>query len=135
MQKFKTLSLPIAWLIGIIAAVAAGFEADPYLEHVRNIPLPHPYPIDTVLWVVGLMTVQVALLFAILRPSSFKNSWGRALLAFISSLGFLTLGVMGVMHAPPPWGRYVFWLLAMALAMLSITLQSAIGAITAKEEA
>ena len=47
---------------------------------------------------------------AILRPATFANAWGRALLALLVSFGFTVLGALGAMHAPPAWGGYTLWL-------------------------
>jgi hypothetical protein len=128
-QKIKVFALPAALLVGIGAEALFGLKNNPYLEFVRHIPPPHSYPLDTVLWIALLMTIQVALLFAILRPASYRMSWGRAVIAFAVSLAFLFFGGIGAMHAPPPWSAYMLWLLAIVMAMLGVTLRSAIGAI------
>ena len=121
--------VPAVWVIGVIAAVLSGLRPDPYLEHVRLIPPPHPYPMGTVLWIVLFMTVHAALLIAILRPASYSFSWGRALMALVVSLGFLALGIMGSMHAPPPWDAYLLWLLALVAATIILSLWSVMGAV------
>lgn len=66
--------MPAAWLTGIIAAALSGFRPTAYLEHVRQIPPPHPYPTATVVWIAVLMTVHAAVLMAILRPTSYSRS-------------------------------------------------------------
>lgn len=113
----KKVALTV-WVLGIVGPALAGLRADPYLTGVRALPLPHPYPAGTVGWVALLVSVQVLVLFVILRPQSFRSSWGRALLAVVVSLGFLCLGVLGAMHSPPPWGAYLLWLLVVLAGML-----------------
>jgi hypothetical protein len=132
-HAFRMWALPAAWLVGLIVVAAAGFEPDPYLEYVRHMSPPHPYPTTTVLWLCLFMTLHVSLLIAVLRPASFRNSWFRALLAFVVSLAFLALGAVGALHAPPPWGRYIFWVLAITIGMLALTAYSAIGSIMSKK--
>ena len=128
----KRFASPGVWLLGIIAVTLSGLSSDPYLEYVRQIPPPHPYPAATVLWVALFMTVHAALLIAVLRPASYARSWGRAIIAFIVSFCFLALGVLGSSHSPPPWGMYLFWLLSVIAAIVAIGLWSVIGAIRSR---
>jgi peptidoglycan/LPS O-acetylase OafA/YrhL len=131
----KSIVIPVAWSIAVIAAVIAGFSPNPYLEHVRNIPPPHPYPTATVLWVVLLMTIQAGALIAILRPGSYQRSWGRALVALVVSLGFLVVAAIASMHTPPPFAVYQIWALALAVVMLLLLLWSSINAIRTRASA
>ena len=128
----KQFVIPGAWLLGIIAVTLSGLRSDPYLEYVRQTPPPHPYPTATVLWVALFMTVHAVLLVAVLRPASYSHSWGRALIAFVVSFGFLALGVLGAMHSPPSWGMYVLWLLSIIAAITVLGLWSVIGAIRSR---
>ena len=128
----RTVALPLTLLLGVIGAALAGFSPDPYLEHVRGMPPPHPYPTTTVLWVTLFMATQASVLFAILRPRSYRRSWGRALVAFLVSLSFLALGIVGAMHAPPPWSIYLLWLLAIGAGTLFLLFWSAVGATKSK---
>ena len=124
----RSIAVPLAWFIGIVAIALAGLRSDPYLEHVRLIPPPHPYPTFTVLWIAMFLTVQSGAVLTILRPASYKHSWGRSLLSLLASVGFLTFGVLGAMHAPPPHAMYLLWLLAFSGSMLLLFVWSAIGA-------
>lgn len=115
-------------MLGIVAVVLAGFKTDPYLEHVRQIPPPHPYPTFTVTWIVLFITIQTVLANVILRPRSYRHSWGRAALALATSLGFLAFAILGAMHAPPPHAMYLWWLLAFGGGMLGLLIWSIVGA-------
>jgi uncharacterized membrane protein len=123
-------ALPTGWLLGIIAVILAGLRTDPYLEHVRQIPPPHPYPTFTVLWIVGFITIHTGLAMAVLRPRSYRHSWGRAIIALAISLGFLAFAILGAMHAPPPHAVYLLWLLAFCVIMLGLLVWSIVGAAT-----
>lgn len=123
----RKIGVPVTWLVGVIAAALAGLRSDPYLKYVQHMPPPHPYPIDIVLGIIGLMTLQAALVLVVLRPATYSCSWGRALIALVISFGFLALGAIGAMHAPPPWTVYLVWLLVLLLATLILSLRSAIG--------
>jgi len=121
----KKIALAI-WGLGILGPALAGFCPDSYLIVVRGLPQPLPYPAETVGWIALLVSIQVLVLFSILRFQPFRPSWRRALLAVAVSLGFLSLGVIGAMHAPPPWSAYLLWLLLILIGMLVILGQSAV---------
>jgi hypothetical protein len=121
----RAVILPIVWGIGVIAVVATGFWPDPYLEHVRHIPPPHPYAMSTVLFIVLFLTLHVAALFAILRPKSYKQSWGRALLALLLSVGCFGFAALGSMHSPPAYATYLWWLMTVGVSLLGLFIWSA----------
>jgi hypothetical protein len=116
--------LPVYALIGVLAAGVCGFLPNPA---ERGDPAPFLYAGDTVLTVSGLMMVQTLLLMALLRPSTFAGSWGRALLALLVCFVFLALGAMGSMHSPPAWGAYTLWLLLLFLGAFGLLISSASG--------
>jgi hypothetical protein len=124
----KKLAVPLAWLLGVIAVMLSGLQSNPYLEYVRNIPPPHPYPTSMVVWIIVLLSLHAALLIFALRPASYSRSWGRALFALAISIVFLAFGLVGSMHAPPAWIAYLFWLLVVAIATLVLTLWSLVAA-------
>jgi uncharacterized protein (DUF2062 family) len=122
--------LPVYALIGLIAAIVCGFFPNP-ASHAD--PALFIYETGTVLIVSGLMTVQTVLLMAILRPATYSNSWGRALLALIVSFVAAALGAIGSMHQPPAWGAYAMWVLVMFLTTFMMTWISALGAFLSRK--
>ena len=112
----------VVWLAGAVLAVLAGFEPDPYLTHVRQMPAPHPYPTNATAAVLVLMTMHAGLLAAIYRRWQQILSWRRATVALCICAAFLPAGAMMALHAPPPVSVYLVWLLivtaAVALAAL-----------------
>lgn len=102
----------MAWLtVGFIAAVLAGFHENPYLTYVRQMPPPHPYPVNTVLWITVFMSAQTVIVLTIIKPRGASRSASRALLITLVSLGALVFAMGGAMHAPPAYGIYLYWLL------------------------
>lgn len=118
-----------AWAVGVIALVVAGREPDPYLQYVRHIPPPHPYPVTGVSWAVAFLSAQCALIAAILRPSSYKQSWGRALLSLLVCASFFGYAALGAMHAPPYFFVYLWWLLLAGGATLLLSIWSGIRSV------
>ena len=117
--------IPLYWLIGVTAAGLLGLSPNHY---ARRDPALHVYATETVLWVCGMMTVHALLLMAILRPASYDKSWGRALLAFLVTVGFFILAALGSMHSPPAWGAFSLWTLALFLFTFTLTLISSLQA-------
>lgn len=101
---------------------------DPYLEKVRLIPPPHPYPMKSVVATVGLMALQVLLLQLVLRPASYRRCWGRSLVALAISCGFLVAAGLGAMHAPPHFGIYMLWLALLIVGMAALSFRSGLSA-------
>ena len=123
--------LGAAWLIGMTVVVWCGFLPSGYLEHVRGIPPPHPFPVGTVWWVAVLMTVHVSILRALLHRLGLL----RALGAMLVSFGFLTFAAMDAMHSPPAFGAYLGWLIAMFVLLLLLTAWTALATVVARSRA
>ncbi len=130
---FIAAALIASWSIGVVAVVWSGTLPDPYLQHVRGIAPPHPYAFKNVAWVTAFITAQVALMYAILRPRTFRRSWGRAACAFAMSAGFAWFALMSAIHAPPFWIAYVWWQLATAALFLSLVLVAVAGRLARRE--
>lgn len=135
LRLLKLYSIPLASLVGMAVVVAAGFSPNEYLVQVAQIPPPHPYPTALVLKIAALLAVQTMVLLLILRPDSYRHSWGRASFAVFACLAFVVLVAPSGMHAPPAHGWYLLWLLGMFAVMLLLLVWSAIGAIRSRAKA
>lgn len=127
----RSLAFLAAWLAGLALLAWAGTEVDGYALHVMHVPLPHPYPLAGVLRFAGLMTVELAIVYGILRPRTFDRSVGR--LAVACGLGLpyaLLLGVL-TMHSPPyvafHWLWFVLIEVALFVALLLVSAQVLLG--------
>lgn len=126
-HALRRCAVPVLWLLGVIDVIWSGCRPDPYLEYVRHIPPPHPYPTSTVFLLACLMAGHAILLVAILRPVSYVRAWGRALAALAISLCFFFLSALS-MHGPPAWGAYIIWEIGIVLAAFIMTVRSGLGA-------
>lgn len=117
------------WMAGLLAAIVSGFMPDPYLEHVRRLAPPHPYPLRSVLVVSVLMTFQVAVLAVLLKPGV---SWRRAAAALVVCLLFLPGAIAISLHAPPPIDIWFYWLVAATSIALVVLLATAWKALRAR---
>lgn len=125
----RAIALPAAWLIGVVAVSWSGIATDQYLLYVRGLPEPHPYPLEGVALFVGVITVECAVAWAILRPRSYARSWLRALFAGLFALAALVFFAMGLMHSPLYMFVHALWLASCSLALIALTLWSAVGAV------
>lgn len=125
--KHRRWSLAVVWIIGILAVVIFGFQENAYLQHVNDIQAVHPYPYKQVGQFILVMSIEIILSWLILRPKSYQRSWGRALGAFVLSTGFTLWIAMGMMHASPARIALYYWLIAVTIGMLALTLWSLIS--------
>jgi hypothetical protein len=123
-NRYKKWSLAVIWIIGISCVVLLGFRDNPYLQHVNGPQAVYPY--KQVGQILFLITVQMILYWLILRPTSYRRSWGRALSAFVLSAGVTLWCAMGMMHASPARIAWYYWLIAVTVGMLVLTLWSLI---------
>jgi len=113
-------SLPFIgfWLVGAGITAWSGTRVDPYMLHVMGVPLPHPYPWQGVLLIIGIQTIEVLLFYALVRPGSYQRSWVRALLALLLSLMLLGFFGASLMHAPPYMVWHWLWIACASVTLL-----------------
>ena len=72
-----------------------------------------------------VLSVEVLLLYLILRPWSYRRSWGRAAIAFFLFAGWTILGGIGTMHSGRIGTFHWGWLLLVTVGLLGATVVSA----------
>jgi hypothetical protein len=119
----------IVGLVGVILVVWAGLLPNSYMQAVRGIPPPHPYPFAGVAFTSAFIVAEVLAVYAIIRPGSFghsfTHSWIRAFCAFIIAVGFVVFGLAQAMHASPYITAYIWWLIGVAGILLVVFLFTA----------
>lgn len=123
---WRQLLLPIAWVVGALwmaqAAVIPG-ALDPSRRHYgANWPGDLPR-------LLFLASIEVALLYAILRPATFRASWGRALWAVMLLVPYTAITTVVAMHGGPIIGAHLLWLTGLTLAMCVVLVVAAASAI------
>jgi len=82
--------------------------------------------------ILGWTAVEVLVSAAILRPWSYRRSWGRALAAAVISAPWL-LGRAGVgMHDGPTTHAHTLWLLLFLIGLVSTAIVSGTAAVRAR---
>jgi hypothetical protein len=74
------------------------------------------------------LTAEVLVLYLILRPNSYRCSWGRVLLALAVFVPWFIYSIAFVMHAPGWVFAHAYWLLAVLASLVVLLLVSAVGA-------
>ena len=121
---FKKQIIPLISLIGIVAVVWSGTAVDQYKLHVLGIQPPHPYPIQGVSAISGILVLISIILYAIIKPWNYNNSWRRALFAGLFSSGMCSLFTVLLIHAPKYIWAFVLWLYANTLFYFALTAYS-----------
>lgn len=110
----------LIWIPSVLITILFGFDNNPYLEHIHGSSTLQHYPIQTVSWIIVLMTIQIFTVLRVLNLRDSSPSWKRLLLTFLISLAFLSLGIRGSMHSHPAFGFYLVWLFLFATFIFSI---------------
>ena len=131
-QRYRLLVMPysaqavfaLLWLAGIAVVVASGFSVDGYKLHVMQIPLPHPYPLTGVVNTACVLSFELALIYAVIRPATYNKSWGRVLCAVFVAVIALLFSVATLMHAPPYWGAHCLFVFCLTVGLVVLFLVS-----------
>ena len=121
--------LLLAWLVGIMTVIAGGSVLDGYARYVMGLQAPQPYPYHGVAQYLTITTVECAILFAILRPATYRSSWGRAVLALGGTTALTCLHAMTLMHSTTYQLWHELWLVSLCLSLAIIAIVSASSAI------
>ena len=81
---------------------------------------------------VLLSLSELILLYAVLRPWSYRRSWGRALAALALLLAWLIVAAVLALHAGPVLALHLFWVALCALIVLGLAVASGLAALRAR---
>ena len=105
------------WLVGFLLFYSANHTFGHYAGPVsRTLPLAYGLP---------RITLELLVLYAIVRPPSFRRSWGRplaGLVIFVPWLWYSASDVLSRMHGPQWEATHIAWLILIAMALLLVTI-------------
>jgi hypothetical protein len=120
--------LAVLWLTAIACVVSSGFSVDGYKLHVSGIPLPHPYPLAGVVATSLALTLEFGTIFALIRPATYAQSWGRALCATVfAAVAFLTSALS--LHRPPYLAVHSLVVLGLTVGLAVLFLATVVAAV------
>ena len=127
-RRVSILGPAILWLL-LVALMIQDWVADPYNPSLRSTAV-YGHNQDGALF-QGMLwsTLELAVLYVILRPWSFRVSWGRALLALLLLLPWTAVSAMAVMHAGGVFVLHALWLLVVSCSLIALALASGLQAL------
>jgi hypothetical protein len=123
-------AIPVGWILGAALALYGSTLGNPYLSHHGLNPV-EQHRLGLAVSFVFLVTVECAVVAAILRPKSYKRSWGRALVAAVL-LSILHWFFFLPLHQPAAVGLHAMWLLAMATVCWLLCIVSGISVLAGR---
>jgi hypothetical protein len=130
LSQWRHVWLPLAWAAGgaLIWRAAATGTSDPAGKaYGVNWPMDAPETL-------GRLTVEVALLYVVLRPWSYRASWGRAAGALVVAVPYALLAFAASTHAGPIVGAHLLWLALVVVGLVVTTVVSARAARRARAD-
>ena len=127
--------LLLAWLVGVMTVIAGGAVLDGYAQYVLGLHGPQPYPYDGVGQYLIITTIESAIVFAIVRPSTYRASWGRSVLALTAATVLAALHAMTLMHSTTYQLWHELWLFALCFSLAVATTVSACSAVRTRASA
>ena len=106
----------------------AGLSTDEYQRHVVRLLTAEVYPWYGVAQFSAVVSVEVAALWAVLRPQSYAASWVRAVCAVLLFVPVTLYFGLGLMHAPPYQAAHFLWSVCVSAALLVTLVVSAAAA-------
>jgi len=106
-------ALPVAWALGSALVLYGSTLGNPYLT-IHGVDLAEQRRLGIAVTFLAFVTIECAVVAAILRPKSYTRSWGRALVAalFLSVCHWFFFRPL---HQPVAVGLHAMWLLALAV--------------------
>ena len=131
----RTLLASIAPFAAALAVLAVmGLQAlhrSPYVTNPRQRRYGQNWPGD-LSTEITLGAWEMLALMLILRPWSYRRSWGRALFALVLAIPWTLFMAMVGMHAGSVNGAHLVWRTVIVLALLVLTTLSAVEAARAR---
>jgi hypothetical protein len=135
----KNIYFFIVWVIGAASVAWESRYRYSMFNPEKDILEPLPYRIDTVIFWTVVMAALLWAVWLILRPRSFSNSWGRALvaLAFLvcSSLFFFFLKELTGDSPPTEFRVFLYWLSGLVVAAAVLFSWTGVKALSSRSRA
>jgi hypothetical protein len=125
---FKKYWIHGLWLLSLPAYGWSGMSPDTYANAALRI---YPsYPVRGVLAFIAVTTVELLVLYAIIRPSSYSRSWKRAAAGLLLFFPWLVVCAILLMHQPPYVFLHFLLLLLVNVILGGLCLFSMVSALT-----
>lgn len=119
-KVIRSYCIPFLWLLAIASYLYWIQLPDGYAVNY-GIPT---HPLQNFIRFSILATIECAILWSILRPGSFENSWGRVLIALTVLLPWAFFSCITTMHMPPIYVGHALWTLFLLALLLFVLIVS-----------
>jgi hypothetical protein len=92
-------------------------------------------PLTSLTYGLPRVTVEVLVLYLVLRPGTFRWSWGRVLIAVALFVPWFFYSIQYIMHAPGWVIAHAYWLMAVSACLIVLFVVCAIGAWVNRKQA
>ena len=122
----------LGWWIFIACSMWRSMRSDPGATGLAgDLPNLHNRPGDLSLY-LGLTIAELLVLLLILRPATYRRSWGRALAASALLTPWTLLFLALLIHSGGIMALHFLWLAGLLVGLLALTVVSSIAAVRSK---
>jgi len=126
---------PFLAALGVLAAMTLrALRRDPYVVDPRRQGYGQNWPGD-LSSEIGMGVWELLALMLVLRPWSYRHSWGRALVALVLFFGWTMVTAILGMHAGSINGAHLVWRAGVVLVLLVLAAISGYEAVRARRSA
>ena len=119
--RWRHLWLPAAWCVGALL-ILYGSTRGSFDPASRQYGANWPGDVPRAL---AQLTIEVMVLYALLRPHSYAGSWKRPVAAFLLFAAWVTMGGAATMHTGRAYDYHWFWLVLVTLGLFATLIVSA----------
>lgn len=116
MLLLRVVALPLLWIVTAIA-MAANYASDPYSPMLQGTAAYGHNHAGALTDGLLFSFAELILVGVILRPWSYRQSWGRAVAAWIAFVPWTLMAMMMSMHAGGVFLIHFVWLLALTTVL------------------
>jgi hypothetical protein len=128
-KQLLATALPLlAWVV-VTAEMVRGWQRDPYNPALKGTDSYFHNPPGALGVGILFISIDIAVLYAVLRPWSYHRSWPRALGALLLFTPWAALNTISLMHAGSVWATHVMAVLGIWLGLTLLFAVSGIAAL------
>jgi hypothetical protein len=130
MRRKQLLASAVPFLVWVLvmAEMVRGWQRDPYDPALKGTDSYFHNPPGALGVGILFLSIDIAVLYAVLRPWSYHHSWPRALGALLLFTPWAALNMFSLMHAGSVWATHVMTVLAIWLGLILLLAVSGIAA-------
>jgi hypothetical protein len=134
-KQWLGTALPLLVWTVVTATMVRGWHRDPYDPSLRGTESYFHNPAGALTTGIRFISIDILVLYAVLRPWSYDRSWRRALAALVLFTPWAVLNTFSLMHAGSVWATHVMAVLAIWLGLALLLAVSGIATLVQRRYA